>query len=445
MAPIAVGSQALFGIGRESAPGVPAGSLLYWLPVLPLAPYLVRSESAGNEVNASGFPEPGVPGAITGPLDVGVRFSAGHLLEILEALSFSLEKTTLDTGIYQYDATPDREFLQTLWGYWSAPPVDRGYLYHMLLSELDLAIPSNAPMVARCKGEIGHGTRFSPGVQVSGTGTYALTPRLRGQLFDPTAGRKVSIKITSVSPLAFKVSQHSGSPSFSGSAVTALMVDSSGAWQNVQGADGLDLGFWAENRDPLEDIFPGTASDYADLAVNDIFEFDLDFDEPSPTYLDAQRFTSAHALLRTREVGDSTWITTGEFISGGSKTAWPVARRPRNFSRYPGSLDRQGELTHTQTLVRYLDSLDYTLRLEAHKRMEAQVEFMGRQLGDGAYRESVRMELLYASVKSLTKPISNQNAIQETVTLMAEKSPDGDVPVTFRIITDRNFTPSAGL
>ena len=86
--------------------------------------------------------------------------------------------------------------------------------------------------------------------------------------------------------LQFKTEQTPDSPTFPGPAA-AVALDATGEaiWQNLQGADGLDLGFWEENRDPLEIVWPGTAADHAALAVGDIFTFAPRASGPTPSSL----------------------------------------------------------------------------------------------------------------------------------------------------------------
>ncbi len=446
--PAAVGSQILFALGRESKQGVPGGgTLVYHRPVPEFSPFLVGNESPGVEMNANGFMEPGVPGPISGPLDVGIRVSPGHLLEAFEALGFEQTKTTLESGFYNYAGSPSRTFVQSLYGLYVLPPVERAYLYGALLSGINVTFAANGPLVARLQGQIAHGSRMGPFSQESGTGTLALLPWLRGLLLDPTAGRCVSIKITDDDPLTIKVEQHDegDSPTFGGSAVTYVYdSDGDGAWMNLQGDDGLDLGSWAENKDPLELLFPGDATAHADTAANDVFKSTLDWDDPSPTYLTGQRFTLAHLILRAKPYGASDY-TEYEFTGGNMNVGWPVEAEHSNGSRYPQRITRHSQLSPMCQLVRPFSSMEFRDLVERHKRLDVQIEAQGAQYGSGAYRTSLMWSMPYAAFSAATRKVGNAGIIQETLQLRGETPPSGAAPVTVRLRTDRSITPSTGL
>jgi hypothetical protein len=68
---------------------------------------------------------------------------------------------------------------------------------------------------------------------------------------------------------------------------------------------------------------------------------------------------------------------------------------------------------------------------------------IGQQLGTGTYRESIVDEFPYVAVQTVSEPVSNSQAIQETVQLVAEQPPDGSDVVTRTVITARNWTPVA--
>lgn len=442
----AAGNRALVGLAREQSFGVadPAATVEYLRPILPLDVGLARTESAGGEVNQSGFWEAGVPGPIGGPMNLAARFSAATMLTYLEHILGKVTKSTLTTGVYQYLFEPETPGKATsLWGIWGLPPVDQGLLYGIKFSQLALAIGNNTAIPARLTGTASHGTPVglaTPGG--SNTGTYTMGPVLRG-LPKSTTG-KIYVKVTRVSTgLQFKVEQTAGVPSYAGSAVDVVLDPTtlSGVFQNLQGSTGLDLGYYAENKDPLEICWPGTAADHADLAVNDVFEFDPTWDLPTGiTYIGGQRFTSAHWLNQVRALGGSTW-TDFRTLTGNLTVGWPVSVDQGSGSRYAYGLDRDGIFTPTMQLVRKLTDRSFLGYLEEHERFEMKTSFLGAQL-TAAYRESVVFDWSNVAVTTQNAPVQNANAIQETVTLRGETSDSGDLPLTVTVITDRDWTPA---
>lgn len=446
----AIGAELLFGLGREEQFGIPAGSLTYFRGILPANLNLTRSETPGGEVNPSGFMEAGVPGPITGPFDVGVRFSAAHMLMPMEALGIEWTKSTADAGpptIYEYEGVPSLAFYQSLWGLRGLPGVEKERFYGILLGAINMPIGDNTPLALRLQGQMQHGTRFpAPTADAGNTGSHA-GPHLRGPLADEAAGGRIHVNVTAVSPLAFKVERRvSGSPTFPGTAILAVYdADGNGTWQNLPDEDGADLGYWDENKDPLEIVFPGTAAEHAtDIDVGDEWVFDLAWADPTPTYFAGQRFTSAHAIMRYRLVGASTWIEA-RFQSGAQNLAWPAVPERGNASKYPYAIGREGMLNPTLSIVRKYTDRDFVTLAEGHKRLEMQIEYQGAQISaDYALRESVLFD--YPSVKvASARPVANVNAVPETLTLQAETNADGDPPVTITVTTEYNFTPSTGI
>lgn len=444
MSTAAAGNRALVGLAREQSFGIadPAATLEYLRPILPLDLGLNRVESPSGEVNQSGYWEAGVPGPIGGPINLAARFSAATLLTYLEHIFGKVTKSTLATGIYQYVFEPDIPGKNTsLWGLWGLPPVDQGLLYGIKLSQLAMQIGNNTAIPARLTGQASHGTPVGLAVaDGDNTGTYAMGPLLRGLPKSTTGSIFVTVSRVNTG-LQFKVEQTAGTPTFPGSAIDVVLDPDtlSGTWQNLVGATGLDLGYYAENKDPIEICWPGLAADHADLAIGDIFEFPNTWTLPtSVTYLGGQRFTSAHWLNEVRALGGSTWtpfrVKTGNLVFG-----WPTSVDGGSGSRYPYDLLRDGILTPTLQLVRSLTDRRFLAYLEQHLRFEMKTSFIGQQLS-ATYRESIVCEWTNVAVQTQASPVQNANAIQETITLRGETSDDGDLPVTVTVISDRDWT-----
>ncbi|HSN87516.1 MAG TPA: hypothetical protein VL025_12195, partial [Thermoanaerobaculia bacterium] len=270
------GSAVLWAVGPERSFGTPGGSLTAYKAVLPLDSDLLEAESEGAAVNQSGFLERGVPGPKGGKSIWSISLTTGTLLEFLEHLLGRATKTPLAAGVFQYVFEPTRNGVDTsFYALLSRSPVLRTWLYGLKLSQLSLSIGDNTEIPVKLEGMIGHGTRMGPPVPaVTNTGTYTRGPYLRGTLRHPTNG-PVHVQVARVEEgLQFKTEQTPDAPTFPGPAVDVVLHPAGEAlWQNLQGADGLDLGFWAENRDPLEIVWPGTPDDHATLALSDVFTF----------------------------------------------------------------------------------------------------------------------------------------------------------------------------
>lgn len=202
----------------------------------------------------------------------------------------------------------------------------------------------------------------------------------------------------------------------------------------------VDFGYWDENFDPLEIIFPGTSTDHGDIDSGDAWASDVDWSDPTATYIDAQRMTGAHLIFEYRLKGDTTWIAV-PIMQATPTLSWPLTPDWSTGSRYYFALDRDQSLAPTLELVRkYRDSVFEEIA-ESHDRFEARVKWIGQQLGTGAERESIIYEFPSVAVASSNRPIANDQAIQETISLVAEDDPDGDPVVTVTVITDRDWTP----
>ncbi len=443
----ATGSSLLFGLGLEQEYGVPGtAGLLGHRAVLPLKAGLAGEESDSPAVNQSGFMEPGVPGKKGGKIEWGMILTAAELLEPLEHICRAVTKTTLETGVYRYVFEPDNTGVDTsFYTLVSKVPVESWWLYGIKFGEVGLEIGDNEAVPVKLKGEIGHGTRLSQAVaDEDNTGTYALGPMIRGPLKDRTAG-DVYVKVTDNSPLTFKVEQTTGTPTFAGAAVEVAIdgVTGRAVWQNLQGDDGLDLGIWDENRDPLEIIWPGTATDHEDLAVNDVFRFNVAWQNPSVPFLSGHQteFTSAHWTVRARVSGASVWQV--KRVNTGSVTVnWPITVDRGSTSRYPFALTRDGQFMVELELNRNLVDSFFVDAGEKRSRLETELAFEGRQVGTGAHREGITFTCPRLRIDDDTRDAANEKAVKEKVKLSSERTDSGDPPATITVITTRNWTPS---
>src|SRR6185369_6446154 len=275
------------------------------------------------------------------------------------------------------------------------------------------------------------------------TGTYTKGPYLRGPLRDPAAG-DVYLKVTRVDTgLQFKIEQTTGTPTFPEAAVDVALDGDEAVFQNLQ-FDGADLGFWGENKDLLEAIFPGTADDHADLAVGDIFRFRAPGTWPNPavaTLTGHQRYTSAHWTIKIRKVGGGSW-TTMRCRKGTLALEWPLSAERGNGSRYPYSLLRDGLFKPTLKVERALVDPFFVDGAEASLRFEVQLAFEGQVLGT-AHRESLTVAFASARIDDWKGAPKDAKVIAEEVTLLAETNGAGDPPCTITAVTARNWTPTS--
>jgi hypothetical protein len=448
----ATGSATLIALGRELEFGVPGGGILGYRSILPVKADLMGEKSESGAVNQSGFIEPAVAGKKGGKFEWSIPMSVAAMLEYLEHVCRSVQKTVLEAGppaVYRYRFSPSITGVDTsFYSLVSKPPVERWWLYGIKFGEISLEVGDNEEIPLKLKGDLAHGTRLGAAVpDPANTGTYTLGPFVRGPLKN-RAGGPVFVKVTQVAPvLQLKVEQTAGAPAFVGAAVTVALDPVSGraVWQNLQGATGLDLGFWDAdgNKDPLEIIFPGTAAEHAGLGVDDVFKFPVDWPDPAVPFLSGYQaaFTSAHWEVRLRHAGAADWLVKD--VNTGSLTlAWPVTPDSGARSRYPFAITRDGRFMPSVELNRKLVDDFFIDAGERRARFEAELSFKGRQIGTGVHREGLTATFPALRVDEDTREPANEKAVQEKVKLTGERDDDGSAPVTIDIITTRNWTPT---
>ncbi|MES1241207.1 MAG: hypothetical protein ABUT39_06260 [Acidobacteriota bacterium] len=444
----ATGSAVLWAVGRERSFGVPGDNVTAYRAVLPLEADLLDAEAPGAAVNQSGYLERGVPGPKGGKADWSISLSTGTILDFLEHLLGRVTKSTPAPGVYSYLFEPSRNGVDTsFFALLSRSPVLRSWLYGIKLGKLSLAIGDNAEIPVKLEGLISHGTRMSaPVPHPANAGAYQLGPRLRGALRSTllnTAAGPVHVQVVQVAPLLFKTEQTADDPTFPGPAVdVALDAAGEAVWQNLQDADGLDLGVWDENRDPLEIIWPGTTADHATLAVGDVFTFHPPGAWAAPVLapLPGQRFTSAHWTVALRTAGSyAPWIPL-HCRKGTLELSWPLSEERGNGSRYPYALLRDGLFSPSLKLERVLVDPFFADRAETSARLEVDLAFQGRQLTPDL-RESIRITFASARIATATRSVRDARAIPEEVTLIGETTDTLTPPVTVEITTTRDWSP----
>ena len=449
----ATGAAVLWAVGREKSFGVPGSGedLTAYKAILPLDSDLLDTETPGAAVNQSGYLERGVPGPKGGKSTWSLSLTTGSILDFLEHLLGGVTKTQLSggaPGIFKYTFQPTRQGVDTsFYALLAKSPVLRAWLYGLKFSRLSLSIGDNTEIPIQLEGLISHGTRMSAALPAAtNAGAYTQGPALRGVLSNPTAG-PVHLQVTRVAGgLQFKTEQTMDVPTFPGPP-TDVVIDPDGqaTWQNLQDADGLDLGLWEENRDPLEIIWPGTAADHAALALGDTFTFQPPgaWTNPDiPTLTGHQRFTSAHWTLALRTAGAATAYTPMRCRKGTVELSWPISDERGNGSRYPYALLRDGLFAPSLKIERALVDPFFADRAESASRLEAILAFTGRQL-DATFRESLTLTFASARINAAKRTPKDPRTIAEEVTLIGETNDANDPPVTIEVITTRDWTPSS--
>ncbi len=443
----ATGAAVLWAVGRERSFCIPGTGLSTYKAILPIDSDLLDAETESAAVNQSGFLERGIPGPKGGKSTWSTSLTTGTILDFLEHLLGHVTKSEPAPGIFRYLFEPTRNGVDTsFYALLSRSPVLRTWLYGIKLSKLSLSIGDNTEIPVKLEGLIAHGTRMGPPVAAAtNIGTYQLGPHLRGTLRNPAAG-SVHVRVEQTAGgLQYKTEQTPDAPTFPGAAVdVALDAAGEALWQNLQGADDLDLGFWEENRDPLEIIWPGTAADHTALAIGDVFTFHPPgqwTDPIIPSLSGNQRFTSAHWTVALRTVGAPAW-TPMSCRKGTLELSWPVSEERGNGSRYPYALLRDGLFTPSLKIERALVNPFFADRAESAARLEAQLAFTGRQL-TAAFRESILFTFASARIDAAKRTVKDARTIHEEVTLIGETTDTLSPPLTVEVITSRDWAPSA--
>jgi hypothetical protein len=453
---LAIGRNVISALGIERAFGVPAGGVIGYDPTLPVVAGLggTEFETAQVQRTGAGFPSSGLPGLRGGaPQQMGHPLTTAHLLEFLQHLlganvaDGSLVKTNPEAGVWRYQFEPapiDTALWTSLWGFGGVPPVERHLLYGIRFASLALQTTPTAELTARLDGFSQHGSRFSAvAPALANTGTYDLGPHLRGLALDESLGG-LWFLVESLAPLTFKALQAVAEPDAAAWMAAAttfqVVVDAAGEarWQTaLSSADGFDLGVYAENKDPLEVIWPGTAAEHADLVVGDVFGFAAP-GWPTPalaTVAAGMRYTMAHLGL----------TVDGEEVAVKQATLTldhPLEVVRGNNSRYPTEIDRTGEPTFEIQLQRDFTDRRFASAHDLQAPVALDFSFSGRQLS-AAWRETLQLTVAAAKVTADERPASAAGKVQEQVTLQAQVPDNGDPAIAYEVVTDRDWTPAS--
>jgi hypothetical protein len=456
-----IGSNTLVALGDERSGqwGVPAGTLLQYGASLPLTARMTGSEGDSGQTNPRGFRRRRIPGEKGGAFEWGHPLTVGHLLPFFLHLVGAGTKETLEAGVFKYVFTPPgiaNHANTSFWAIAAAPPHLRWLLYGIMLGELTMEVGESGGVTVRFAGEAGHGSKWGLPIEAeANTGTYVLGPWMRGVAIDPTlpVWMRIHALWAGATPPKVKILQQADEPSggqwAAATNIYTAVIDpesDQAVWQNAQSSlSGLDLGLWTENKDPLEWILPGTQAQHSTLAVGDVYQFDPPkvWENPALVELTGHtRMTTAHWVTRFREEGDSEWLTRGGF-TGTVSLEQAVKAARGNSSRYATDMYRIGEFGATVELSRdLLDSL-FDDAAERHARIEMEHVFEGPQLGSGLYRESLLMAYPALAIDEHEAEPSDEDAVEENVTLSAETNDDGDEPVVITAITSRDWSHAA--
>ncbi len=449
MSQVAKGQAVAIALAPERNFNVPAAGLVSYDPILPVAAGIVGTETDSGQVNRSAFLKKGLPGQKQGEFQMGLPLTAGHLIEFFAHIFGKVVKASPGAGVYTYTCTPvlTAQHMRSLWGVFGREPVERELVHGIRLGSLALAIADNVEIPLTMQGLIAHGTRLGLSVPDAGnTGTYALSPYVRGVLADESAG-DVFVQVSRLPAgggLQFKVEQTAAAPAFEGDAVDMVYdTTGEGTWRQLQDHDGRDLGIMDENKDPLELVFPGTAGDHDNLAIGDVFQFQAPGTwalPPLTTLPAAPRFTSAHWLVRARQIGAGSY-TEVDANTGSLTLEYAVEADRGNGSRYPFDIIRPGTFNPTMQLARSLTDRYFADFYDRHQRLDLQLAFEGRQIGASyAYREGIEITMPSAGINENARPAAAPGKITETNNFKGETDDAGADPCTVVITTTRDWT-----
>ncbi len=445
------GSQTLLGLGLERRESVPAPGLQAYGSILPLAGEMTTTPGQSQVVNPSGYSRPGIPGSIEGPFTFSLPLTSPGLLEIWQHVLGRSSKAEPEGGIFEYTFFPSLQDRvdDSFYSLVAKGDTELFWRLGIRFASMAITIANNTEIPVALVGEGLHGSYFGASIPAVGNaGTYTLGPWARGTIKDPDAGT-LWLRIESVSPLQYKVLQAATEPD--GAAWTAAatvfssaLVATEGDWTEAQSsADGLDLGLRdACNKDPVEIVFPGATADHAELVVGDVFEVPLSVTAPAISEIPDGGicFTSAHWRTQFGPIGGS--LTDYDLDTGSITLGQPITPALGNNSRYRTRMYRSGIFAGDFAAVRSQEDLFFATAQLRNELLQMRWSFEGQQLS-ASRREGIQIDAPSVQVTSSQRPVSSADLVQETLALSAKTNDAGDPPVTVKVTTTRDWTPSA--
>jgi hypothetical protein len=264
------------------------------------------------------------------------------------------------------------------------------------------------------------------GTALAGVGTKFLDELVAGKSFITIAGETKAVTAVASNTAATIAAHTAGA-----AGVVAHLLNQ-------------DFGYWGENRDTLDFIYPGTVTDHGDIDLNDIWIFSAEWDNPTPTYISGQRFTSAHWFVYWRRRGATVWNPLEIEGNGTFTVPWPATANQGWSTRHYTGITREGVLLPTLQVSRKYTSREFAYLKEEEALFEMRLEALGQRIGPSqGYRESIRFDTKGAEITTRTAPIAGPAALVETLNIAWKASEDGDPPLTTTIITDRNYDVAA--
>ena len=453
----ATGSSADFAASVELRPGQPQGNRFRRYAVLPSVDVQGKDALAeSNKIEDGSGEAEGVPGELSGTFDVGLRTAGGTLLPWLAFFAGGeIQKTEPETGVYRYtfdavrssDLISARSFSALL----GRNPVDTVRRDGIAPASLNIASGNNAEIAARVQGFSTHGCKFGFARPDAGNaGAYPFEPVLRGTA--ASHGAPIHVQVESVAPLRVRLEQ-AEAPTWAGWVLDlSASYDEDGwaVWEVARGADRRHLGVVVgSNWNPLEIVFPGTATDHQALAVGDTWTFDApgtwrvsDLALPSGDS-GAEKTSAAFDLVvweygrpeRFRVQGADSLdfgLTSGaEPDKGtGSRAAWGILR--------------EQPLGASIGMSRKLASRFFLEGSERQKRYGAELTLRGPIVGSsGAYQDEIKVLFRYATLEDYNAPVASAASIVEGFALKAKRTPDESPVLSVEITTDTDIDVDA--